>query len=157
VLEVDLGKTAAALSGMLPGCVVAMEACCGTHHMGRVLAGQGHEVRLMSPEYVRLFVKAQKNDDGDAEAIAGAATRSTVRFVTLKGEGQFDMQTLRRVRDRLVGERPSLMNRFRSVLPKRGHIVPQGRARLAARLTEFRPRTEHAHDDAGEQYCSRQA
>ena len=85
------------------GCIVAMEACCGAHHMGRALAAQGHEVRLMSPEYVRPYVKAQKNDDRDAEAIAEAATRPTMRFVELKSEAQLDMQTLHRVRDRLVG------------------------------------------------------
>ena len=59
-----------ALAAKLPGCVVAMEACCGAHHLGRLLVAQGHEVRLMSPEYVRPYVKAQKNDDRDAEAIA---------------------------------------------------------------------------------------
>ena len=91
----------------------------------------------MSPEYVQPYVKAQKNDDRDAEALAEAATRPTMRFVTLKGEEQLDMQTLHRVRDRLVAERASLMNQIRSVLLERGHIVPQGRARLAARLAEL--------------------
>ena len=62
------------LAGTLPACVVAMEACCGAHHLGRVLREQGHEVRLMSPEYVQPYVKAQKNDERDAEAIAEAAT-----------------------------------------------------------------------------------
>lgn len=70
-----------ALAAGLPACVVAMEACCGAHHLGRVLQGQGHQARLMSPEYVRPYVKAQKNDDRDAEAIAEAATRPTMRFV----------------------------------------------------------------------------
>src|SRR3954451_20462253 len=65
-----------ALAAKLPGCVVAMEACCGAHHLGRLLVEQGLEVRLMSPEYVRPYVKAQKND---AEAIAEAATRPTMR------------------------------------------------------------------------------
>ncbi len=65
-----------------------MEACCGAHHLGRLLATQGHTVRLMSPEYVRPYVKAQKNDDLDAEAIAEAATRPTMRFVELKSEEQ---------------------------------------------------------------------
>lgn len=88
-------------SGLSP-CVVAMEACCGAHHLGRALKAQGHEVRLMSPEYVRPYVKAQKNDDRDAEAIAEAATRPTMRFVALKAEEQLDVQTLHRVRDRLV-------------------------------------------------------
>ena len=91
------------LAAKLPGCVMAMEACCGAHHLGRLLGEQGHEVRLMSPEYVRPYVKAQKNDDRDAEAIAEAATRPTMRFVELKSEAQLDVQSLHRARDRLVG------------------------------------------------------
>ena len=67
----------------LPICVVAMEACCGAHYLGRLFARQGHEVRLMSPEYVRPYIKAQKNDDRDAEGIAEAASRPTMRFVDL--------------------------------------------------------------------------
>ena len=159
VLGIDLGKTAAAslgwtqragcrpsadaardghhLRGGLAACVVAIEACCGAHHMGRALARQGHTVRLMSPEYVRPYVKAQKNDDRDAEAIAEAATRPTMRFVELKTEEQLDMQTLHRIRDQLVGDRASLMNQIRSLLLERGHIMPQGRAKLAALLEEM--------------------
>jgi transposase len=91
----------------------------------------------MSPEYVRPYVKAQKNDDRDAEAISEAATRPTMRFVTLKREEQLDMQTLHRVRDRAVGERTSLMNQLRAVLLERGVIVPQGRAKLRLRVTEL--------------------
>jgi transposase len=160
VLGIDLGKNSCSLVGLdaggrvvlrrrvrretvlafgakLPPCVVAMEACCGAHHMGRVLAGQGHAVRLMSPEYVRPYVKAHKNDDRDAEAIAEAATRPTMRFVALKSEAQLDMQTLHRVRDQLVGERTALMNQIRAILLERGHIVPQGRAKLAACLADL--------------------
>ena len=91
----------------------------------------------MSPEYVRPYVKAQKNDDRDAEAIAEAASRPTMRFVTLKSEEQLDMQTLHRVRDRLVGDRTSLMNQVRSLLLERGHVVAQGRAQLAAALAKL--------------------
>ena len=91
----------------------------------------------MSPEYVRPYVKAQKNDDRDAEAIAEAATRPTMRFVALKSEEQLDMQTLHRTRDRAVGERTSLMNQLRAILLERGVIVPQGRARLRLRVTEL--------------------
>jgi transposase len=91
----------------------------------------------MSPEYVRPYVKANKNDDRDAEAIAEAATRPTMRFVALKSEKQLDMQTIHRVRDRLVGERTSLINQIRSILLERGHVVPKGRAKLAARLAEL--------------------
>ena len=66
----------------LPACVVAMEACCGAHFLGRTFAAQGHTVRLMSPEYVQPYVKSQKTDDRDAEAIAEAATRPTMRLVS---------------------------------------------------------------------------
>jgi transposase len=121
-------------AGGLTPCVVAMEACCGAHHLGRLLRAQGHEVRLMSPEYVRPYVKAQKNDDRDAEAIAEAATRPTMRFVELKAEAQLDMQTLHRVRDRLVGERTALLNQLRAVLLERGIAMPQGRRKLEQRL-----------------------
>jgi len=121
-------------AGSLTPCVVAMEACCGAHHLGRLLRTQGHEVRLMSPEYVRPYVKAQKNDNRDAEAIAEAATRPTMRFVELKAEEQLDMQTLHRVRDRLVGERTALLNQLRAVLLERGITVPQGRRKLEQHL-----------------------
>jgi transposase len=119
-----------AFTSTLPACVIAMEACCGAHHLGRVLASQGHTVRLMSPEYVRPYVKAHKNDDRDAEAIAEAATRPTMRFVELKSETQLDMQTLHRARDRLVGERTALINQLRAILLERGQCVPQGRYKL---------------------------
>jgi transposase len=89
-------ETLIALAARLPPCVVAMEACCGAHHLGRVFAAHGHDVRLMSPEYVRPYVKAQKNDDRDAEGVAEAATRPTMRFVELKSQEQLDMQTLHR-------------------------------------------------------------
>jgi transposase len=89
-----------------------MEACCGAHHLGRLLADQGHEIRLMSPEYVRPYVKAKKNDDRDAEAIAEAATRPTMRFVALKSQDQLDVQSLHRVRSRLVGARTTLTNQL---------------------------------------------
>ena len=153
VLGVDLGKNSCSVVGLdaggrvlmrrrlhrdgiaklaagMPGCVVAMEACCGAHHLGRRLREQGHEVRLMSPEYVRPYVKAQKNDDRDAEAIAEAATRPTMRFVELKSEAQLDMQSLHRARDRLVGERTALINQLRAILLERGITVPQGRRKL---------------------------
>ena len=122
------------LAGGLPSCVMAMEACCGAHHLGRLLRDHGHEVRLMSPEYVRPYVKAQKNDDRDAEAIAEAATRPTMRFVELKSETQLDMQSLHRARDRLIGERTALINQLRAILLERGIIMPQGRRQLELNL-----------------------
>ena len=157
VLGIDLGKNSCSVVGLdasgrivlrrrmrrdgvvelaagLPACVVAMEACCGAHHLGRVLQGQGHQVRLMSPEYVRPYVKAQKNDDRDAEAIAEAATRPTMRFVELKSEEQLDQQTLHRVRSRLVGERTALINQLRGMLLERGITIAQGRRKLELHL-----------------------
>ena len=85
----------------------------------------------MSPEYVRPYVKAQKNDDRDAEGIAEAATRPTMRFVELKSQDQLDMQTLHRSRDRLVGERTALMNQLRAILLERGIVAPQGKRKLS--------------------------
>jgi transposase len=120
-------------SGVAP-CVVAMEASCGAHHLGRIVRGHAHQVRLMSPEYVRPYVKAQTNDDRDAEAIAEAATRPTMRFVAVKSAEKLDMQSLHRVRDRLVGERTALVNQLRAVLMERGISVPRGRRKLAQHL-----------------------
>jgi len=91
----------------------------------------------MSPEYVRPYVKSQKNDDRDAEAIAEAATRPTMRFVELKSEEQLDMQTLHRARDRLVGERTALINQLRAILLERGITVAQGRYRLERELGDI--------------------
>ena len=109
----------------------------------------------MSPEYVRPYVKAQKNDDRDAEAIAEAATRPTMRFVELKSEAQLDMQSLHRARDRLVGERTALINQLRAFLLERGIIVPQGRRKLelhletllAAEQVSLSPRTRLLIED----------
>jgi len=123
-------ETLIAMAAKLPACVVAMEACCGAHHLGRVFAARGHDVRLMSPEYVRPYVKAQKNDDRDAEGIAEAATRPTMRFVELKGQAQLDMQTLHRARDRLIGERTALINQLRAILLERGVSVAKGKHSL---------------------------
>src|SRR6476619_8324967 len=127
-------QTILGFAAKLPTCVIAMEACCGAHYLGRLLASQGHMVRLMSPEYVRPYVKAQKNDDRDAEAIAEAATRPTMRFVELKSAEQLDMQSLHRVRDRLVGERTALINQLQAILLERGITAPQGRRKLELAL-----------------------
>ena len=97
----------------------------------------GHTIRLMSPEYVRPYVKANKNDDRDAEAIAEAATRPTMRFVPVKSEAQSDIQALHRARSRLVAERTALINHLRALLLERGIVVAQGRRKLEDALTVF--------------------
>jgi transposase len=88
----------------------------------------------MSPEYVRPYVKAQKNDDRDAEAIAEAASRPTMRFVDLKSSEQLDLQTLHRVRSRLVAERTGLINQARAILLERGVTFPAGRRKFEVGL-----------------------
>jgi transposase len=91
----------------------------------------------MSPEYVRPYVKAQKNDDLDAEAIAEAAMRPTMRFVEVKSQAQSDIQALHRARERLVSERTALINHLRALLLERGIVVPQGRRKLEEELSVF--------------------
>lgn len=91
----------------------------------------------MSPEYVRPYVKAQKNDDLDAEEIAEAASRPTMRFVEVKSHVQSDIQALHRVRERLVAERIALIYRLRALLMERGIVVPQGRRKLEEQLSTF--------------------
>jgi len=153
ILGVDLGKNSCSVVGVdgtgavitrrsmrrqtligyaakLPACMIAMEACCGAHHLGRLFEANGHQVRLMSPEYVRPYVKAHKNDDRDAEGIAEAASRPTMRFVDIKTQEQLDVQTLHRVRSRLVAERTNLINQLRAILLDRGIIFPAGRRKL---------------------------
>jgi transposase len=125
------------IAAKLPDCIVAMEACCGAHHTGRLFADHGHDVRLMSPEYVRPYIKAQKNDDRDAEGIAEAATRPTMRFVEMKTQDALDMQTLHRSRDRLIGERTALINQLRAILLERGIIVAKGRRNLQRFLLDL--------------------
>ena len=127
-------KTILSFASKLPPCAIAMEACCGAHHLGRLLADQGHDVRLMSPEYVRPYVKAHKNDDRDAEAIAEAATRPTMRFVELKSQEQLDVQSLHRTRSRLVGARTNLTNQLRAILLERGTTIAQGLRKLEQAL-----------------------
>jgi len=100
----------------------------------------------MSPEYVRPYVKAQKNDERDAEAIAEAATRPTMRFVELKSEAQLEVQSLRRVRGRLVTERTALINQLRALLLERGITAPQGRRKLERLLPEI---LADDHNDLG--------
>src|SRR5437588_9778690 len=80
-------------------CLIGIEACCGAHHLGAALEAQGHQVRLIPAQFVRPFVKSNKNDYRDAEAIAEAVHRPTMRFVPIKTEDQLDLQALHRVRD----------------------------------------------------------
>src|SRR5271168_4371565 len=115
-----------------PRCVVAMEACGSAHHWGRAIRDAGHEVRLIPPAYVKPFVKRQKNDAADAEAIAEAAARPSMRFVAVKTEKQQAGSMIFRTRDLFVRQRTQLINALRGHLAEHGVIAPQGVANLKA-------------------------
>ncbi len=124
----------AVLAGNLPRCLVGMEACPGSHHMARCLEAHGHTVRLLPPQYVRPYVKTNKNDFRDAEAIAEAVGRGTMRFVMPKTVAQLDLQALHRVRARWVGHRTALVNQIRAFLLEQGRPMRPGRVALRGEL-----------------------
>jgi transposase len=109
-----------------PRCVVAMEACASAHHWGRELAELGHTVRLIPPAYVKPFVKRQKNDEADAEAICEAAQRPTMRFVPVKSREQQASGVTFRARDLLVRQRTQCLNAIRGHLAEYGWVAPKG-------------------------------
>src|ERR1700751_3536794 len=111
------------LPGNLEVGLIGMEACAGSHFLGRALREQGHEVRLMPAQYVKAFVKTNKNDFIDAEAIAEAVTRPSMRFVPIKTDEQLDMQSLHRVRERWIMRRTAVVNQIRGLLLERGITV----------------------------------
>jgi transposase len=110
----------------MPPCLVGMEACVGAHHLSRKLKALGHDARLMPAKYVRPYSKGQKNDFRDAEAIAEAVQRPTMKFVATKTADQLDLQALHRVRERLVSQRTGIINQIRAFLLERGIAVRQG-------------------------------
>src|SRR6516165_10476647 len=119
------GQIEARLAAM-PPCLIGMEACVGAHHLSRKLQSQGHDARLMPAKYVRAYLKGQKNDFRDAEAIAEAVQRPTMKFVATKTADQLDLQALHRARERLVGQRTGIINQIRAFLLERGVAVRQG-------------------------------
>jgi transposase len=118
----------------MPPCLIGMEACVGAHHLSRKLKGLGHDARLMPAKYVRPYSKGQKNDFRDAEAIAEAVQRPTMKFVATKTADQLDLQALHRVRERLVSQRTGIINQIRAFLLERGVAVRQGQRFLRAEL-----------------------
>lgn len=117
-------------------CVVGIEACAGSHYWGRELNTMGHVVKLMPPQYVKPYVKTNKNDTNDAEACCEAVTRPTMRFVAVKSVGQQEMNQIHRVRERLIRARTALSNEARGFLGEFGIIIPQGNKSLVAKVSE---------------------
>jgi len=119
-----------------PRCLVAMEACASSHHWARPIGELGHEVRLIPPAYVKPFVKRQKNDMADAEAICEAAQRPTMRFVAVKSEAKQAAAVIFRARDLLVGQRTQIINALRGHLAEYGLIAPQGPSHVERLITQ---------------------
>jgi transposase len=117
--------------------VIGMEACSGPHFLGRALRQQGHDVRLMPAQYVKPYVKTNNSDYIDAEAIAEAVQRPTMRFVPIKTEEQLDLQAVHRVRERWVMRRTAVINQIRGLLLERGLTLPKGRSHLEEALPEI--------------------
>lgn len=115
-------------------CVVAMEACPGSQFWGRVFAEAGHDVRIVPAQFVKPYVKTNKNDYHDAAAIAEAASRASMRCVPLKSLEQLELQALHRVRQGVVRERTAVVNQMRALLLEHGLVVPLGRGLFERRL-----------------------
>jgi transposase len=118
----------------LQPCIIAMEACGGSHFWARTFISFGHDIRLIAPSFVKPFVKSNKNDWADAEAIAEAALRPTMRFVAVKGDWQQDIEAIHRRRERLVRNRVALTNSLRGLLHERGVVIAQGSTKFLSKL-----------------------
>ena len=121
----------------MPPCLMGMEACGGAHFWARRLQAQGHTVRLMAPQFVKPYVKSNKNDAADAEAICEAVGRPNMRFVPIKNSEQQAALSLHRARQGFIRERTALANRIRGLLAEFGLIIPQGIHHIARRMPEI--------------------
>jgi len=116
--------------------LIGMEACSGAHFLARALRAQGHDVKLIPAQFVKPFVKSNKNDFLDAEAIAEAVDRHNMSFVPIKTDDQLDLQALHRVRDRLMIRRTSVINQIRAFLLERGMVFVKSPIRLRKAIPE---------------------
>jgi transposase len=121
----------------LPKCLVGIEACGGANHWAREITKLGHKVKLMAPQFVRPYVKTNKNDEADSEAICEAVSRPNMRFVAIKSVEQQDILSIHRIRERLVRNRTALSNEIRGLLHEFGFIIPQGINKVTAKLTQI--------------------
>ena len=114
----------------LKPCLIGLEACGGAHYWARVFQKMGHEVKLISPQFVKPYVKSNKNDYADAEAIAEAVSRPNMRFVPIKQTSHQDIQCVHRIRQRLIRNRTALSNEIRGLLHEYGIVISKGIGKL---------------------------
>jgi len=122
----------ALLEKVEPSCEIGMEACAGAHHWARELQAEGFTVKLIAPQFVKPYVKSNKNDANDAEAICKAMSRPNMRFVAVKTVEQQDIQAAHRIRSELIGHRTAKANQIRGLVAEYGLVAPQQLARLRA-------------------------
>jgi len=130
-------KQLLAYTANVPASLIGLEACSGAHFLGRALREQGHDVRLIPAQFVKPFVKSNKNDFIDAEAIAEAVERKNMRFVPIKTDDQLDLQGIHRVRDRLICRRTAVINQLRAFLLERGMVFAHRPANLKAAMADI--------------------
>ena len=126
-----------------PGCEIGMEACAGAHHWARQLRAKGFTVKLVAPQFVKPYVKSNKNDANDAEAVCEAMSRPSMRFVAIKTVEQQDIQAIHRVRSELIGHRTAKANQIRGLVAEYGLVAPQQLARLRAAVPDWLENAEN--------------
>lgn len=146
-------KLAEFISNLSP-CTIVMEACGGANYWCRKFKTMGHEAKLISPQFVKPFVKTNKNDQNDSEAICEAASRPSMRYVSPKNVEQEDIQAVHRVRNRLVQERTALVNQIRGLLAEYGIVIPQGINKIRKALPEILEDAENELSHSGRRIFS---
>jgi len=132
---------------LVPGAEVGMEACASAHHWGRKLQERGFRVKLIGAQFVKPYVKSNKNDRVDAEAICEAMSRPGMRFVAVKNVAQQDMQAAHRIREELVGQRTAKANQIRGLVGEYGIVAPKGIQQLRHALPDWLEDAENALTD----------
>ena len=145
------GEVLAFLGGLEP-CLVGMESCATAHHWAREIGALGHEVRLMPPAYVKAYLRRQKNDAADAEAICEAVSRPTMRFVPIKSAERQGVLVLHRTRELLVRQRTKLINAIRGHCAEFGLVAPQGPRRVVELLDQVRPESRPCRRSPARRY-----